>query len=107
MGHDSSGGEGRECRKDENEGLKEDRGEKGLEQLITFFLSKNMHITYHAHAHTHTYIMHISTLMYIRSEQISRSVMSDSLRPHESQHARPPCPSPTPGVHSDSRPSSQ
>ena len=37
MGHDSSGGEGRECRQDENEGLKEDRGEKGLEQLITFF----------------------------------------------------------------------
>ena len=33
--------------------------------------------------------------------------MSDSLRPHESQHARPPCPSPSPGVHSDSRPSSQ
>ena len=33
--------------------------------------------------------------------------MSYSLRPHESQHARPPCPSPTPGVHSDSRPSSQ
>ena len=31
--------------------------------------------------------------------------MSDCLRPHESQHARPPCPSPTPGVHSDSRPS--
>ena len=29
--------------------------------------------------------------------------MSDSLQPHESQHARPPCPSPTPGVHSDSR----
>ena len=29
----------------------------------------------------------------------SRSVMSDSLRSHESQHARPPCPSPTPGVH--------
>ena len=34
--------------------------------------------------------------------QISHSVVSDSLRPHESQHARPPCPSPTPGVHSDS-----
>ena len=32
--------------------------------------------------------------------------MSDSFRPHESQHARPPCPSPTPGVHSDLRPSS-
>ena len=40
-------------------------------------------------------------------DQISRSVVSNSLRPHESQHARPPCPSPTPGVHSDSRPSSQ
>ena len=43
----------------------------------------------------------------IRSDQISRSVMSDSLRAHEMQHARPPCPSQTPGVHSDSRPSSQ
>ena len=41
------------------------------------------------------------------SDQISRSVVSDSLWPHESQHARPPCPSPTPGVHSDSGPSSQ
>ena len=36
------------------------------------------------------------------SVQFSHSVVSDSLRPHESQHARPPCPSPTPGVHSDS-----
>ena len=43
----------------------------------------------------------------IRSDRISGSVVSDSLRPHESQHARPPCPSPTPGVHSDSRPSSR
>ena len=41
------------------------------------------------------------------SVQFSRSVVSDSLRPHESQHARPPCPSPTPGVHSDSCPSSR
>ena len=42
-----------------------------------------------------------------RSDQISRSVVSDSLWPYELQHARPPCPSPTPGVHWDSRPSSQ
>ena len=35
----------------------------------------------------------------ISSVQFSHSVVSDSLRPHESQHARPPCPSPTPGVH--------
>ena len=43
----------------------------------------------------------------IHSDQISRSVMSDSLRPHESQHTRPPCPSPTPGVHWDLHPLSQ
>ena len=41
------------------------------------------------------------------SLQFSHSVVSDSLRPHELQHARPPCPSPTPGVHSNSPPSSQ
>ena len=41
------------------------------------------------------------------SVQFSRSVMSNSLWPHELQHARPPCPSPTPGVHSNSRPLSQ
>ena len=40
------------------------------------------------------------------SVQFSRSVVSNSLQPQELQHARPPCPSPTPGVHSDSRPSS-
>ena len=39
--------------------------------------------------------------------QFSRLVVSNSLWPHESQHTRPPCPSPTPGVHSDSRASSQ
>ena len=41
------------------------------------------------------------------SVQFSRSVVSDSLRPHESQHDRPPCPLPTPRVHSNSRLSSQ
>ena len=41
------------------------------------------------------------------SVQFSRSVMSNSLRPHESQHTRPTCPSPTPGVYSNSCPSSQ
>ena len=39
--------------------------------------------------------------------QFSHSVVSDSFRPHEPQHARPPCPSPTPGVHSNSCPSSR
>ena len=41
------------------------------------------------------------------SIQFNRSVVSDSLPPHESQHARPPCPLPIPWVHSDSCPSSQ
>ena len=43
----------------------------------------------------------------VSSVQFSLSVVSDSLWPHESQHARSPCPSRTPGIHSDSRPSSQ
>ena len=46
-------------------------------------------------------------LMLFSSVQVSCSVVSNSLRPHELQHARPPCPSPTPGVHSNSCPSSR
>ena len=42
-----------------------------------------------------------------RSVQFSCSVVSDSLQPHELQHTRPPCPSPTPGVYSNSCPSCQ
>ena len=45
--------------------------------------------------------------MNFLSVQFIRSVMSNCLWPHESQHTRPPCPSPTPGVHLASRPSSQ
>ena len=41
-------------------------------------------------------------LCHASSIQFSRSVVSDSLRPHESQHSRPSCPSPTPGVHANS-----
>ena len=43
------------------------------------------------------------TMTNLSSVQFSRSVMSDSLQPHESQHARPPCPSPSPGVHPNPR----
>ena len=46
-------------------------------------------------------------LQYFGSDQISRSVVSDSLQPHGLQHARPPCPSPTPGIYSNSRPLSR
>ena len=53
-----------------------------------------------------TFLSFINRLLsQFSSAQFSRSVVSDSLRPYELQHARPPCPSPTPGVHSDSRPS--
>ena len=53
--------------------------------------------------------MSISSLHFLllfSSVQFSCSVVSDSLRPHGSQHTRSPCPSRTPGVHSDSCPSS-
>ena len=48
-----------------------------------------------------------TAMTILSSVQFSRSVVSSSLRPHESQQARPRCPSPTPGVHSNSHPSSQ
>ena len=48
-----------------------------------------------------------STSHGISSDQFSRSVMSDSLWSHEPQHARPPCPSPTPRVHPNPCPSSR
>ena len=53
------------------------------------------------------YELTLQSILSVSSVQFSHSVVSDFLRPHESQHARPPCPSPTPGVHSDSSPSSQ
>ena len=56
--------------------------------------------------HPDCFCFEFSTKIF-SSVQFSCSVVSDSLRPHESQHARPPCPSPTPGVHSDSCLSSQ
>ena len=61
--------------------------------IWTFSLQNNKRINYCCLSHC--------------SVRFSRSVLSDSLRPHESQHARPPCPSPTPGVHSDSCPLSR
>ena len=62
-------------------------------------MSINRWMDEEAVVHTHSGIF--------SSVQFSCSVMSNSLWPHESQHARPPCPSPSPGVHSNSRPSSR
>ena len=53
------------------------------------------------------YIYNIYIYIHTSIHPFSHSVVSDSLRPHELQHARPPCPSPTPGVHSNSSPSSR
>ena len=55
---------------------------------------------------THTSIL-AWKIPWTKKPQFSHSVVSDSLQPHELQHARPPCPLPIPGVHSDSCPSSQ
>ena len=52
-------------------------------------------------------ILILGFLNFLSSVQFSRSVVSDSFRPHELQHSRPPCPSQTPGVNSDSCPTSQ
>ena len=55
----------------------------------------------------HALLFPLYPMKQLSSVQFSRSVVSDLLRPHESQNARPPCPSPTPRLHSDSHPSSQ
>ena len=51
------------------------------------------------------YVLYLLLIVTFSSVQFNRSVVSDFLRPHESQHVRPPCPSPPPGVHSNSCPS--
>ena len=68
--------------------------------LFVMFISKHMYIC------TYVSLSRLSRLI-CTSVQFSRSVVSYSLRRHELQHARPPCPSPTPGVHPNSCPSSQ
>ena len=55
----------------------------------------------------HALLFPLYPMKQLSSVQFSRSVVSDLLQPHESQHARPSCPSPTPRLHSDSHPSSQ
>ena len=64
------------------------------EQVVNPFLFISFHPSFHS-------------VIYLFFHQFSCSVMSDSLRPHEPQHARPPCPSPTPRVHPNPCPLSQ
>ena len=74
--------------------------------LELFFIC-NPSVTHGLYGISHSITMARGNHKVIRSDQIRHSVVSDSFRPHESQHVRPPCTSPTPGVHSDSHPSSQ
>ena len=56
-------------------------------------------VIYKLLTYAYIFIIKISRTSSFSSVQFSRSVVADSLQPHELQYARPPCPSPTPGVH--------
>ena len=81
-----------------------EKGTHSCPTYLTYFLYKNNNNN--TNRTKLLYLLNIKIHQF-SSVQFSRSVMSDSLQPHELQHARPPCPSLTPGVHSDSHPSSQ
>ena len=70
----------------------------GLKSISQAWVNRNHHL----HSPAQDRVKH-----KVSSVQFSRSVVSDSLQPHESQHTRPPCPSPAPGVYSNSCQSSQ
>ena len=71
--------------------------------LVSGSLAHVAKLIYHLHlCHYAHFVMNAFS-----SVQFSRSVVSDSLWPHEPQHARPPCPSPTPGVHPNPYPLSR
>ena len=75
--------------------------------LISHFLSITLPLAkFFLQRHEESELLGAPMKCHLSLVQFSRSVVSDSLRPHESQYTRPPCPSPTPRVHSDSRPSS-
>ena len=69
-----------------------------FQQFFFFKLRYNWHITLCKFKVYNVLIWHIYILHY-NSVQFSHSVVFDSLQPHEPQHARPPCPSPTLGIH--------
>ena len=71
------------------------------------YMHTHMNVYVYTYVYVYVYVykntnMYIHVYMYL--VQFSRSVVSDALRSHELQHARPPCPSPTPGGHPNSCP---
>ena len=82
------------------------KGSRLLDCLILLCYVSKETVTWKNRHWRQNYGFYFFSSVQFSSVHFSHSVVSDSLRPHESQHARPPCPSPTPGVYSDSRPSS-
>ena len=79
-------------------------------ETVTDFIFLGSKITVdgdYSHKIKRRLLLGIKAMTNLSSVQFSHSVVSHSLQPHESQHARPPCPSPTPGVHPNSCPLSQ
>ena len=72
-------------------------GQKWAEDLSWHFSKEDVPMA-------NTHMKRCSTSLIIQFSSLSHSVVFDSLRLHESQHARPPCPPPTPGDHSNSCP---
>ena len=75
--------------------------------VIPQYMQIQNHYVVHWKQHNVVCRLYLNKRYQFSSVQFSRSVVSDSLRPHELQHTRPLCPSPTPGVHLNSHPSSQ
>ena len=79
-----------------------------LSPWTVYMCACSLHLCFFPSPCLYNCLSQLSTLCLAHSSvQFSRSVLSDSLWPHESQHARPPCPSPSPRVHSNSCPRSQ
>ena len=79
----------------------------GKYSLIDFLSERYSHWWIWGIKVPYNYCIGVYFSLYFCSVQFSHSVVSATLQPHESQHARPPCSSPSPGVNSDSHPSSQ
>ena len=76
--------------------------------LLRMIFTKRTHeICYCIYILTKSAMKNIALVLQFSSVQFTCSVVSESLRPHESQHTRPPCPSPSPGIHANSRPLSR
>ena len=76
--------------------------------LLRMIFTKRTHeIFYCIYILTKSAMINIALVLQFSSVQFTCSVVSESLWPHESQHTRPPCPSPSPGIHANSRPLSR